>query len=395
MKIYKILALLPALLLTASPSFAQSLSPSDVAMTILKASPDNQADELGVASLRESLKVENNLPDPEIEGEYLFAPAGETNRWGAGISWGIEWPGVYSAKKSDARGKLSAAEAAVMMGRSERLIEIKRLLLDYVLVKKQLELLNEIGAANDSIMLLSEKAEDHGELTRLDINKLKLEQASLNSNVAGLKNQLAETVTKLDLLYGTDSSPLLKDMVCEFPEISLPDDKWEVLQDPSVAAANAEAEAAKGALKVASAESYPGLSIGYKHAFEDGFHFNGATLGITLPLFSARNKKSAAKAAITEAEYKAETAKADAESEIVGSVIRIVILRQQIDEMAPVIGNSDNNTLLMKAYQGGLITLIDYLNERNYFTNAALELLTLRHSAANALLDIERHYPHN
>ena len=78
-----------------------------------------------------------------------------------------------------------------------------------------------------------------------------------------------------------------------------------------------------------------------------------------------------------------------------GSLRRIVILGLQIDEMAPVIDNTENTTLLMKAYRGGLITLIDYLNERNYFTNAAMELLTLRHSAANAMLDIERHYPHN
>lgn len=393
MKIYKFLTAISALLLAGAPLSAQTLSPADVAAKILTASPQTHADALGVTSLAESLKTESNLPDPEIEGEYLFAPSGETNRWGAGISWGIEWPGVYSARKNDARGKVAAAEAAAEAARQERLIEIKRLLLDYVLIEKQLAVLKEVGNANDSIMLLSKKAEGHGEMTRLDINKLKLEQASLNSNMAGLLNDRAETITALDLLYGADCSPLLKEMVCEFPDVSLPMDKWEVLQSPSVVAANAEAEASRGALKIASAESYPGLSIGYQHAFEEGLHFNGASVGISIPVFSSRNKKTAAKAAIAEAEYKVEMAKADAESEVAGSVKKIAILSRQIDEMAPVVENPENATMLMKAYRGGIITLIDYLNERNYFTNATLELLTLRHSAATALLNLQRHYP--
>ncbi len=393
MKLYRVLAFLPTVVVAAFSLPAQSLSPSDVAVKILTASPQTHADALGITSLAESLKTESSLPDPEIEGEYLFAPSGETNRWGAGISWGIEWPGVYSARKNDAKGKLSAAEAVAALARQERLIEIKRLLLDYVLIEKQLAVLKEVGNANDSIMLLSKKAEGHGEMTRLDINKLKLEQASLNSNMASLLNDKAEILTALDLLYGTDCSPLLKEMVCEFPDVSLPMDKWEVLQSPSVVAANAEAEASRGAMKIASAESYPGLSIGYQHAFEDGVHFNGASVGISLPVFSSRNKKNAAKAAIAEAEYKVEMAKADAESEVVGSVRKIAILTKQIDEMAPVVENPENTTMLMKAYRGGVITLIDYLNERNYFTNAALELLTLRHSAATALLNLQRHYP--
>ncbi len=90
MKLYRVLAFLPTVVVAAFSLPAQSLSPSDVAVKILTASPQTHADALGITSLAESLKTESSLPDPEIEGEYLFAPSGETNRWGAGISWGIE-----------------------------------------------------------------------------------------------------------------------------------------------------------------------------------------------------------------------------------------------------------------------------------------------------------------
>lgn len=372
------------------PLSAQTLTPSEVAVKILETSPATRADKLGLASLSESLKTESNLPDPEMEGEYLFAPGDEKNRWGAGVTWGIEWPGVYSARREEAMGKLTAAETAMEGERHLRLIEIKRRLLDYVLAEKKLAVLGEIGAANDSIMALSQKAERHGELTRLDMNKLRLEQASLRSAILAARDAREEAVAWLNVAYCNDCSPLLEMMACELPEIIVPAD-FDTAQSSSVAAARAEAEAAKRGLKVAKAEDYPSLSIGYQHAFEDGIHFNGASVGISVPLFSSRGKKAAAKAAIAEAEFKAEKAAAEAGMETEASRRRLAILAQQIEEMSAVINDADNVGLLMKAYRGGVITLVDFLNERNYFTNAALDLLSRRHAAANLLLDLDTH----
>lgn len=372
------------------PLSAQTLTPSEVAVKILETSPATRADKLGLASLSESLKTESNLPDPEMEGEYLFAPGDEKNRWGAGVTWGIEWPGVYSARREEAMGKLTAAETAMDGERHLRLIEIKRRLLDYVLAEKKLAVLGEIGAANDSIMALSQKAERHGELTRLDMNKLRLEQASLRSAILAARDAREEAVAWLNVAYCNDCSPLLEMMACELPEIIVPAD-FDTAQSSSVAAARAEAEAAKRGLKVAKAEGYPSLSIGYQHTFEDGIHFNGASVGISVPLFSSRGKKAAAKAAIAEAEFKAEKAAAEAGMETEASRRRLAILAQQIEEMSAVINDADNVGLLMKAYRGGVITLVDFLNERNYFTNAALDLLSRRHAAANLLLDLDTH----
>lgn len=368
---------------------SQPLTPADVAMKILEASPATHANALGIASLSESLKTESNLPDPEIEGEYLFAPGDEKNRWGAGISWGIEWPGVYSARRREVRGKMSAAEAASYKARRERLTEIKRLLLDYVLAEEQLKILKGIKDSNDSITALSEKAERHGELTRLDFNKLRLEQAILSGSMSAVLNSRQEALTQLNIIYGEDCSSLLKSMECSLPEVAVPAEKVDYLQSPAVQTAKAEADASKEALNVARTEAYPGLSIGYQHAYEDGVHFNGATLGISIPLFSSRGKKAAARAALTESEFKVEKAAAEAKAEVEGAERKLIILCRQIEEMWPVVNDPGNTELLMKAYRGGVITLIDYLNERNYFTNASLELVSLRYEAAKLLLDME------
>lgn len=375
---------------------AQTLTPENVADRIIEVSPEFRGLHLEQEALRESLKTDSNLPDPEIEGEYLFAPAGETNRWGAGISWGIDWPGAYAARRKEADGKVRAGEAALLAARRERLTEVKRLLLDYVLQEKQLEVLQRINAANDSIIVLAGVANKGGEMTRLDFNKLNLEKASLNAGIAAVLDERASTLTQLSAIYGSNCGDLLKDMQCAFPLLEVPAeiiDNYSFAASPTVKSADAEAEAARRAIGVASMEALPGLSVGYRHAFEDGTHFNGASLGISIPLFSSRNKKKAATAALKAAEYKAEAAKAVTRQQVEGAIRRFSILKNQLNEITPIIEDADNEALLQKAYSGGLITLLDYLNERNYFTEATLRLQELRHAAANAILDISTHLP--
>ena len=138
-------------------------------------------------------------------------------------------------------------------------------------------------------------------------------------------------------------------------------------------------------------EALPSLSVGYKHAFEDGFHFNGATLGISLPIFSSRGKQKAAKASILEAESKAEAVAQEIEAETAVSLKRLMLLKKQIEEIEPIILDADYNSLLLKAYKGGALTLLEYLSDRNYFATAAMELVNLRHNAAKAQAQIEQY----
>ena len=288
----KVSACIISLLLTAVSTCLSSHAeqahtgdPEKIAMLILNADPSILAARLDNEALGEALKTEGNLPDPEIEGEYLFAPSGETNRWGAGISWGLEWPGVYSARRDENKGKLASARASMSMAATQRLTEIKRLLLDYVFQDKQLDVLHNVKGINDSIMALAAKAEHGGEMTRLDLNKLRIESAALNARIADIMANRAATIVSISEIYGQDCSALLSGMVCEFPDLTPPQSP-DMEDSPSVAAANAEVAAAIKGEKVASMEGLPGISFGYQHAFEEGLHFNGASLGVSIPIFS-------------------------------------------------------------------------------------------------------------
>ena len=391
----KRISLLATLLVIFSiniPLKARTLN--ETAVEILKSSPGYKYDTYSLESTAKNLATESNLPDPELGGEYLVMPSDVDNRWAVELTWSLEWPGVYGARSKEADFKLSAAEKELMAKRAERLAEIKDLLLDFIRTKQKLILLEELAQNNDSIYKLAENAARGGEMTVLDLNKVRLEYANIKVAEATLIDELAEIVASINQIYGSDCGSLLSDMDCVFPQITLPsNEELQLIKKnaPPVQAAQAKVQAAKESKKVAKMEALPAISFGYKHAFEDAMHFNGAVLGVSIPIFSSRGKQKAADAEILAAEYDVEAASLEIESEAMATVRRLEIITGQINEIAPIIENADYNAALLKAYKGGAITLIEYISDRNYFTNAAIELVSLRHNAAKAMAFLQRY----
>ena len=366
----------------------------DTALAILKGSAEFSIDNFSLTSFSENVKTEHNLPDPQLDGEYLVAPTNEDNRWAAELSWGLEWPGVYRQRGRESDLKIEAAKRNLMLKRVERLAEIRMLLLDYILCKKKLLILDDLALNNDSIYHLSEKAGERGEMTMLDINKVRLEYANIRAAKAGILNEEADIIASLSAIYNEDCSQLLSELKCDFPDIYIPteNDLSEISnRAPAIETAMAEADIVRQTRKVSVMEALPNISFGYKHAYEDGIHFNGATLGISVPIFSSAGKQKAAKAAIAESDLRIEAAKSATDTEIKALYNKLSLLKTQLDEIEPIVRRSDSNSLLLKAYREGLITIIDYLTERNYFTSAELEILSLHHAAAIAQTQLQKY----
>lgn len=380
-----------AMIMALLPLEINALTPDEVASAILESSPAAEATRKATEAAEAAAGAMNTLPDPEVEGEYLVARGDGANRWGGGISWGLEWPGVYGARHGESVERAKAARLSGEAEQTARLGEIKKLLLEYILQEKQMATLRSVSNATDSIMILAGQAMKAGEITKLDMNKLHLEKASIAAGIAETEEAREGTLTALSGLYGSDCSELLGLMTCEFPTLELPAGliaEEAAGQSAAVVAAEAEARAAKRAGKVATAESLPGISIGYRHAFEDNTHFNGASLGISIPLFSAGKKKKTAKTEAMAAMAQAEAVRAETESVLRGNMKRLNALKRRIEEIEPIIADGNNMALLQKAYKGGLLTVIEYLNERNYFTNAQLDLLSLKYAGSVALIEI-------
>lgn len=364
-------------------SISNAITIQDAATAILLNNGDRLQSELTRdAKNTETLSIAN-APDPEIEGDYMFAPAGEDNRWGFGVNYGIEWPGAYGARRSMGKAMRDANNAEADAAILEKKMEIMGELETYLYAAMRLDLMTNVLHASDSIRMVAERASKGGEMSRLDLSKIAIEQSRVRSIIAGVEAEKLASEGRLKTLNGgKDCHALLQGI----------DRKWQPaklapLQDylantesnPSMVKLLRDYKVADKNVSVAKAERLPGFTIGYAHEYEDGMHFNGASLGVSIPLFASRNKVKAANAAKKAAENQINVGADILKSEITSLYDEILALDKALATPEEVFKNTDYTTLLLKAYKGGELSLADYLGELTWFYEAHLEYMDLQY----------------
>ncbi len=334
----------------------------------------------------ETIKAENTLGGPELEFTREWGNNAEVgNKLAFSVSQSFDWPGLYKARREAAR----TASTAYQFLREANLLDSRReareLLLEYIHNAQVLSLQKEIAGNIDNMVVYYKKAAEEGLETRIDYNKTVIERIAVHRELHNLEAERDGIVARLqDFNAGLDVDPLLAEIGEVYPELAPVrlDVALSLMRerDPAYAAALAQAEAARSLVKVDRLSAYPGFSIGFVHETEGAGatdHFNGFSIGLTLPSWNRRHSSKAAsleaEAAVTDAELALHRRKA----ELVTESKRLESLRKQIEEYAPVVADESNYELLKKALKAGQITFLTYIEELNYFIAAHREYLDL------------------
>lgn len=139
----------------------------------------------------------------------------------------------------------------------------------------------------------------------------------------------------------------------------------------------ASLEQAEAQVKAEKSGSLPGFSVGLEHENEMGEKFNGVSLSISLPFLTKRHSVKRARLAASALEIREQAAREDELWRTVADYKRAKRLGEHLAKLGPVVNSVDNTGLLKKAYEGGELSLIDYLRELAYFTEAQRDYLEL------------------
>lgn len=351
---------------------------ASVAGKLASANPEAIVSELTLIAAQSSLKAEVAPADPEVEFEYLWpSSAGELNRWSVGVSQEIP-----DFRKMRAAGKVvKAIDNQKRFDRQalekEARYDAEQKLIRLIGAKRDLEMLRRIHDNFDSLTVTYNRAWEKGEVTILDLNKIKIEHARASSANSQAEGEVAALVSEIiSLSNGTITEEELA-MLSDYPAfVTIP----ETADVDAVVKSSAQYKAMEEQVKVADAKvgfasksRFPQLSLGYSHAYEDGNHFNGISAGLTLPLFSRSSEKSAAMAERLSAGESTRRGLAEMVASVKGDMARGAVLRKQLKMLAPAVENTNNFRLLKLALEGGEISLLDYLQEVSYFVEAARE----------------------
>lgn len=342
-----------------------------------------------------SLKSENNLPDPEVELEYQWGRHEVGDKFDVNVTQGFDWPGVYAA-----RGKANkiASEAMSYLNRSnyiDKRLEIKQTLIDIVNVKKNMAVVKGRLALMDTMIEKYTTGVNNGELTILDLRKLKIEKIRLNESMAALESEFALLKSTLEVQNGGKNCDDIIASIDNYPDdVILPAEEYEKIieeNDPSVKYSSLMMQSQVQQVKAERLTRLPGFTLGYHHSWEDGDVFNGMIVGVTLPFFSTHNKVRAAKALSRSLEYdemtvaikKRATAKADRE--------KALALYKQMSAYEAVLKNDNSVDLLGKSLDGGQISLLDYLGEMDYYMQAERDYLAAQYQYHQTLANLNKY----
>lgn len=410
--------LLLALLLLGVKVSAQNSSFCDVANKLALADKQGEVANYNLSSEQAAILAEVAPDDPEVGFEYIWPDMPDVlNRWSIEIS-----QTVPDFRKRRAAGKVVSALNTQKFNefkaaKAEALYQAQIKLIELIGAKKRCDLMSSLHENFDSLSVSYQRAWRHGEVTILDLNKIKIEHAradAANIEANGAYNALIQEIIALS--NGTITTKELSELT-EYPvyenqselfgkineaasapkRIRAVDENFifpgclpepenlsngcyedaELLEllshSPQYLAMESKLKSAKLKVDYASKSRFPQLSLGYKHTYEDGMHFNSLLAGMTLPVWSRKQEKLAAEGEMLATQAENSQALTELVASVKSDLGKAASLKRQIDALGPIVEQTNNVKLLQMALDGGEISLLDYLQEIGYFVDAISE----------------------
>lgn len=339
--------------------------------------------EANAAECRTSLTPAN----PEIEFGYLWGGVETGNRKDVSITQELDFPTVYSRRRSLSRQQSRSAEQQFKAQRLEVLLQAKELLIEQVYSNAMLKIMQQQAADADSVLAFCRKLHAAGQITRLDLNKAMLDQADAANAMSQAQLQCRQNAEKLTAFNGGKA---LKFEADTFPSDTLPSNfnQWfetALEQYPALEHFRRQIDVERHGVSLAKAEGLPKIAVGYMGEFVRGSNFQGVTVGLSIPLWENRNKVSAAKAR----QAVAIQTLADAQQEYYSTLRSLYDQAETLEQMeqryALTLRQADNTALLRTSLNKGQITLLQYINEKRYMLEAHQILLETRRDRQLAL----------
>ncbi len=343
-----------------------------------------------------SLKSENTLDAPEIGFESLWGAKGIGDKRNFSISQGFDWPGVYAARREAIRKSQTAMQYLQESAMIEARQEVRLLLIDIIYAKQRIAATEKICDGLSSLQKTFRKAVDEGNETKLNYNKSVIEKIAAERELKTLRGEYAAMLASLRAMNGgKDVEDLVASVGDVYPEVDLaslrPDVENIKVKDPAIAAMKADAEVQKSLLKVEKRSLLPGFTLGYSHEWEMGDRFNGFSVAVSLPFITGNKKVKASRLQVRASEMQQEMELIRLSAAMSGDYEKALQYRELLDQYEDIMNDNSDFELLKKAFDGGQINFLTYMQELNYFLAARRDFLETLYNYNCALARLQRY----
>jgi outer membrane protein, heavy metal efflux system len=314
-----------------------------------------------------------NPDDPKIDYDYLIgSPAGAGNQTDFSVTQSFDFPTSYFSKKAMSKHQIAKTELELNALRQNILLETKMncFLLIY-LNKKQAELKRRVAQVSQIHEGYQIKMKN-GEATILDVNKAQLLLLNLKTELALNESEIKRGVSKLTELNGGVAVTLpdtVYPITPDVPEFIKMDSLIEA-NDMMVKIYGKDKDISSSKLKVMKGLALPKMEAGYHSQAILGQKYQGAHLGISIPLWQNKNTIKREKANLLFNDYRITEHRTEHFYENQQLYEKYAVLKSALIEYNNIFSSINNTGLLDKSLKAGNISSIEYFMELAYFYSA-------------------------
>lgn len=352
-----------------------------VLASVEKNNPELQALRKRTESEKYGFKAERMVEAPEVGFDYLWgSPADIGTRKDISVTQSID-----IATISGTRGKIAESESELSdmqfnVRRQEILLQAKLLYINIIYC-------NAVGVELERRLERSEKVEAvyrdmqvRGETDMIEVNKAHL--AYLAQRNALARNKMEAEGFRLELQRLNGGEPLEINDLSYVRRDMLPADfdTWykEVAdRSPEIRAARQNVKVNEAVARGIKMSSCPTITAGYMAELVKGSNFRGLTLGLSIPLWSARSKTRQANLSCEASRLEVKDVEASEYSALRSLYEKASGLKDLSDELALSLAVSDEAmSMTEKKFNEGEISLMDSIMELSLYYSVVDESLT-------------------
>ncbi len=351
---------------------SQAQTIDDVLRSIEENNKTLQAQRQATQAGKMEIQTRNNLEDPSVEYSPFFAKGVDGMASSElVVTQGFDFPTLYAARRQSGKLQQEVLEHQQQAARREVLLTAKNLCLDLIRLNQENALLTERKRNSDELLKLFEERFEKGDAGILEVNKIKMERMSIQTEVA--QNNAAHRTALQQLLAMNGNLPL-EFSADTYPQVE-PINDYNTLYN-EVMTTNAGLLEADAAVRAATKEVnvnkqswLPKIEVGYRRNTSVGEKSNGFLVGGSLPLFSNRKKTKIARAQALSAQLQLDDARLQTEAQVQSRFNEMQQLREAMQAYDVTLMHKTLR-LLNDAVKAGQLSVIDfYVEAENVYKN--------------------------
>ena len=333
-------------------------------------------------------------PDPFISAGFM---PGNTSTPGAKKTWSVTqsfvFPTKYLLQKKINKNTVLLAEQEFNQGRLLTLLDAELSVYDLIYNTKALNALKNRKAGFDKLRLAWGKMLDNNEVTILDYNKVMMELATVNLEIARREAGIEMTREKLTYMSGSDE---LFMEIKEYPAVPEPNPEKLISEKyamhPAFLIPEIEYRISMQEVKLSKTGSLPEFQVGYASEVLPGETFTGPVGGISIPLWSNSNRIRTAAATADHSSAYRDAVLLKLRSQARSEFANMKALQKSISEIRDILESGGGTRYPDAALSNGEISIAAYFLYLDVFYQSEDRLLELEneyHKSLAVLLDHE------